>query len=35
MANNFKVSVVAGVGTGATQAYVCPSSTETTIIGLR
>ena len=34
MANNFKVSVVAGVGTGASQAYVCPSSTETTVIGL-
>ena len=35
MANNFKVSVVAGVGTAAQAAYTCPSdSTETTIIGL-
>ena len=35
MANNFKVSVVAGVGTSPTSAYTCPAnSTETTIIGL-
>jgi|TARA_X000001382_G_scaffold112382_2_gene89617 hypothetical protein len=35
MANNFKVSVVAGVGTSPASAYTCPAnSTETTIIGL-
>ena len=34
MANNFKVSVVAGVGTSPVQAYLCPASRETTIIGL-
>ena len=35
MANNFKVSVVAGVGTSPVAAYLCPAnSTETTIIGL-
>ena len=34
MANSFKVSAVAGVGTTATDAYVCPASTSTTVIGL-
>jgi hypothetical protein len=34
MANNFKVSAVAGVGTSSVNAYVCPASTSTTVIGL-
>ena len=34
MANSFKVSAVAGVGTTTTDAYVCPASTSTTVIGL-
>ena len=34
MANSFKVSAVAGVGTSPTNAYVCPASTSTTVIGL-
>ena len=34
MANSFKVSAVAGVGTTTTDAYICPSSTSTTVIGL-
>ena len=34
MANSFKVSAVAGVGTTPTDAYVCPASTSTTVIGL-
>ena len=33
MANSFKVAV-AGVGTTTTDAYVCPASTSTTVIGL-
>jgi hypothetical protein len=34
MANAFKLKTDTGVGTGAATIYTCPSSTETTIIGL-
>jgi len=34
MANSFKLVTDTGVGTGAATTYTCPSSTETTIIGL-
>jgi len=34
MPNSFKVSAVAGVGTSPINAYVCPASTSTTVIGL-
>ena len=34
MANSFKLVTDTGVGTGAATIYTCPSSTETTIIGL-
>lgn len=34
MANAFKLVTDTGVGTGAATIYTCPSSTETTIIGL-
>jgi uncharacterized Zn ribbon protein len=34
MANAFKLVTDTGVGTSAATIYTCPSSTETTIIGL-
>ena len=34
MANAFKLKTDTGVGTSAATIYTCPSSTETTIIGL-
>jgi hypothetical protein len=34
MPNSFKVSAVAGIGTSPVNAYVCPASTSTTVIGL-
>lgn len=34
MANSFKLKTDTGVGTSAATIYTCPSSTETTIIGL-
>jgi hypothetical protein len=34
MANSFKLVTDTGVSTGAATIYTCPSSTETTIIGL-
>jgi len=34
MANAFKIKTDTGVGTSAATIYTCPSSTETTIIGL-
>lgn len=34
MANAFKLKTDTGIGTGAATVYTCPSSTETTIIGL-
>ena len=34
MANSFKTFTDTGVGTANTDVYTCPSSTETTIIGL-
>lgn len=34
MANSFKLLTDTGVGTSAATVYTCPSSTETTIIGL-
>ena len=34
MANAFKLVTDTGVGTSAATVYTCPSSTETTIIGL-
>jgi len=34
MANAFKLVTDTAVGTGAATVYTCPSSTETTIIGL-
>ena len=34
MANAFKLVTDTGVGTGEADVYTCPSSTETTIIGL-
>ena len=34
MANTFKIKTDTAVGTGAATIYTCPSSTQTTIIGL-